>query len=275
MVALALAPCLVAGAAGAVCGRPPAAYVSPEPGAPAPRNAHVRVRLAKDWRAVGICDVDDDGVDRCAAGAFDVTLVRAPGPGVSQAAVPVTRRDLLANEVATVELVPLAPLEARARYEVVLVDRAGGAAARILGTFVTGDATDDTPPAWSGVTRAAFAGKAGVGATGTTIILLPECLSTSIVFYAAEPTDDATPAASIRFAVWMDDGRGVIDYATPPRIFERGRKTVRGFVVEHGGSETEDAFRPPKGRLRARFGVRAVDWAGNMSAPSEVSIAFR
>jgi hypothetical protein len=275
MIAVALAPCFLGARARAICGRPPAAYVSPELGAPAPLNAHVRVRLPKDWRTVGICNVDDGGAERCPVGTFDLALVRAPGAGIARDEVRVSRRDSLANEVATAELVPLAPLERRARYEVVHVDRTpnGGSPPRVLGTFVTGDAKDDTPPTWSGVTRAVFSGKAG--ATGTTIVLLPECMSTSVLFYAAEPTDDATPAAQLRFAVWMDDGRGAIDYTAPPRIYERGRKTPRGFVVEHGGSEVEDAFRPPPGRLRARFGVRAVDWAGNMSAPSEVNVAFR
>ncbi len=275
-LALALGPCLLEARARAICGRPPVAYVSPEPGAPAPLNVHVRVQLHKEWRTSGICAVDDEGRERCPPGKFDFALVQAPGPGASAGEVPIVRRPSLSNEIATVELVPLAPLAPRTRYEVLYIDRGGAVATRILGTFVTGDARDDTPPQWSGVTRGTFTGHA-LGARGGVIVIRAECSSPSVLLAGAGPaTDDATPASSLRYAIWMDDGHGPIDYASPPLVYERGAAGGRtGFFVEHGGSEVEDSFAPPKGRPRATFGVRAVDWAGNMSAPSEVRVVFR
>ncbi len=273
--ALVAVPSLLATHARAICGRPPAAYVSPEPGTPAPLNTHVRVRLPDGWRKNAFCPPDENGAERCAPGKFDLALVRAPGPGVSNGEVPATRRDSLAHEVATAELVPAQPLEPRTRYEVVHVDRGGANPPRTLGTFVTGDARDDTPPVWTGVTRASYSGITLPSGPRGVITLYAECTTPSVRFYGADPSDEATPFASLRFAIWMDDGHGPIDYASPPIVYERGQKSSRGFVVELGGSEVESTFTPPKGRPRARFGVRAVDWAGNVSPPSEVVVVFR
>src|ERR1700733_5029637 len=127
----------------AVCGRPPAAYVSPEPGAAAPTNTHVRVRMHKDWTTVGFCAPAAEGHGRCPPGTFDLALVRAPSSTSVVDEIPVVRRDSLSHEMATIDLAPRTPLMPRQRYEVLAIDRGGVAKTHVLGTFTTGDARDD------------------------------------------------------------------------------------------------------------------------------------
>ena len=255
---------LVTGDAGAICGKPWDVLVAPPEKADAPLNTHVWLRTPTE---------SPDG-------PVDFALRAAPG-GVTARTdwVPVDRRISPSPELTDVELIPRTLLAPHARYEVVVTDPTGARPARLVGTFVTGDAPDTRAPTWTGATAAHLEGFPS-SRTGQPMEIMMECGGRGIGFDAPSAQDDHAAPADLRYAVWMQDARGRIDYASPPIAFAQPagldtRSGGKAFHLELGGDYLAETFVPTVAAVRARgprvrFGLRAVDLAGNASPPSEV-----
>ncbi len=265
----------------AICGRGPDATVVPPPiGALAPLNTQVRITMHAAWRTRWFCG--GSGPPSCAEGHFDLSLRRAPSldrPS-STDAVAVTIRESSIAETATVALIPNAPLAPRTRYDLVYSERDAKVSARVVGTFMTGDATDTTAPQWSGIATHTIVNLAKRSARGGVVTILEECPSYGISFESKDAaTDDQTPAAHIRYAVWAGDPKGAIDYAATPFAILEGVETqnrppkppTRNLMLD-AGQEAPLTFAFPGGKRVAKLGVRAIDMAGNVSTPSELIV---
>jgi hypothetical protein len=95
-----------------------------------------------------------------------------------------------------------------------------------------------------------------------------------IVAEAPEAHDEATPRASLRYGAWIADVTGVIDYAMPPLTYvdwEGGRLLLgRDEAYPENSLCDLPLFPFPRDGGKLRLGLRAVDWAGNLSPPSEI-----
>jgi hypothetical protein len=214
------------------------------------------------------------------AGRFDLRL-RAAG---ATEPLPVGLRESTSGEIATVAMVPSAPLAANMRFEIVYAELDDREPSRVVATFMTGERIDDKPPVWSGVTTVANVGewpaassakpkppKRGVITLDTDLL----CSGPGIAFTgAASATDDDTRSEDLRYAIWIGDPDGPIDYTAPPLAYERGTRALLRpsgslLSVQFGGRLPPNDFSFPAGKRVAKVGLRAIDLAGNTSAASE------
>lgn len=161
----------------------------------------------------------------------DVTLAETAAP---EAPVRVTR--VLVERDREVLLVPDAPLRPRTRYT---VSTSSGTA-----IFTTGERVDDTPPSrpWGAV----------------------ENTGANLAFTVGGAKDEATPDAGLLYAVYLAASSAPIDGGTAPLALLDaegqpwlGNAACRGLRF--------DALHTPG----LRFELRALDWAGNESPPSQ------
>ena len=263
------------------CGRDPDATTVPPPiGVRAPRNVQPRITLHANWRVQSFCP--PWGNDRrFLAGRFDLSLRAAGAVGP---VTPIALRESTSGEVATVVIIPAGPLAPNERFEVVYVEQDAKEAPRILATFTTGDRIDDKPPIWAGVTSHSKVG-AWPHATpprpqqrakpGVIVLDALDCGGPGLAFKGLlAATDDDTRAEDLRYAVWMGDPDAPIDYTAPPLAYESGtlepqRSSGMALVVLFGGRLSPNGFSFPAGKRTVKVGLRAIDLAGNASAPSE------
>jgi hypothetical protein len=155
------------------------------------------------------------------------------------------------GEERIIELVPRAPLAGHTRYEVLL-------GSEVVGQLVTGDTMDQTPPTWDGLKTGEVSPgtDSGCGA-GETLVVLG----------LGKRDDDATPAASLRYAIWIGAQGKDIDYTQPPT-------TVVTANRDHLALGRESRCNPANLDLQGAFavGVRVLDLAGNAGEPSEADI---
>jgi hypothetical protein len=269
-------------ASGSVCGRPGDAITLPPPlGVLAPRNVRPRVTLHASWRTDDFCPPWPVRQKPCAKGAYDLRL-RVAGEDV---VIPIDLRTSTSGDVATVEIVPKSALPARTRFEIVHVESSGISPTQVIGTFMTGDAIDQTPPSWLGVTSfQRFGTWPGIplpppaprsAATRNVITLdeLADCRGPGVSFSGGPPpTDDATRSEDLRIALWAGDPAQPIDYTAPPLAYLRGIPQRTSFDVTFGGDAHPSNFSFERGKLPIKYGLRAVDLAGNVSAPSEITV---
>jgi hypothetical protein len=236
-VALALAP----GAASAICGQPPPVDVWPhhDSGA-APTNTRVVIAMARGWRR-----------------GATLSLRTAPLPGKPRAPIAATERAWTTTDVERATLVPDAPLAPRTAYEL------WTSRGEIVGLFTTGDAPDTTPPTFRGVEGARVLERTGPIECG-----LPRLVANG----KALATDDRTEQRDILYAVWAEPG--AIDYTKPPRGWTTAEddRRGRGFTLTYGSTEQGDDDLDLPAKRPLRIGIRAIDLAGNASAPSEVTV---
>jgi len=264
-----------------ICGRPPDARVVPLPMGPvAPINTHVRATLHAGWEQRAFCTVEDAG-EVCPAGAFEIVLRHAPGALALEGAIAVARQDSRLADRVTVTFAPLAPLAANSRFELVYRDRNGKIAPRILGTFATGALADTTAPRWIGVSEYFLDGVVPAPAPGSKVVTVAEeCAEPTVVFAsAASATDDQSPEGAIRYGLWATpDPAAVIEYSEPALAYLVGDRSVPSprtsaalrITLPIGSSKLPFAL--PQSKGRTKVGIRAVDLAGNRSAPSELVV---
>lgn len=262
----------------AICGALPDVHVTPFGDGVAPLNTHVWISLDATWRTIDLSCARAPSARDCAKGDFDLVLRAAPTKGVPADDVATTRRELRSAAIATVELLPAAPLRARTRYEVWYVESHGATRPRVVGTFVTGTATDLTAPTWSGITKAAR--NVPVQVPGQRALVVPlECGSDGVDVEVRAPADDLTPDAQMRFVMWIEDANAKIDYARAPLLYEAAypiaslNKTAPPKLeINLGTVETHANWAIPKAVRAVKIGVKAIDLAGNVSAVSEVVV---
>jgi hypothetical protein len=222
-------------------------------------NARIDLTLAKGWRR-------------------DVPLVvrTAPTRVAARAEIATTQRAWTVGAYEHVEIAPRAALPRRTPFEVWRGED-------VIATFATADGADTSPPRWEGLTRGGLF--RGAQATpGGAVVLPGECGDPRVVLTSSRQADDReTPPDEIRYAVWIE--AGPIDYGRPPRTVvaaphvagphspDAPRAFVRGpFSLILGSTEAlfDDLDLPSLRPLHV--GVRAVDFAGNMSPASELTV---
>ncbi len=232
----------------------------PYPGAPGvarPRNP--RLRLSPIWNLPGYGDwARDHGFD---GKTWQIELVKAGSSKVE----PTEQRVVGEAEERVLEIWPKAPLEPDASYE---LRRAGGVTRTGPGfpttraSFTTTARVDDKAPAWAGARAARYLPK-GVPTDSSCGVGSP-----LVEIDVSAPSDEETPPAQIVFAVWVAPAGAAVDYAKPPAAIAThagGRVHLGrpGYCSEANVKVTNE---------RQRFGLRAVDLAGNMSVASEVAL---
>lgn len=271
-----LAPCLLA-AAVAILGPPaPVAACSikyipwqlqavwPSRDVLAPLNTHVYVYIPERFGALIVAPPDPVPVPDLSG------RVTAPleEPGARLAAAlslrEVASDGSLGSEVPTrwsarrdhsglsVELVPRGPLRPQSEYAVLLA--MWGGTGRLGRGIRTGSQRDERAPVWQGISRAAFVPATGRLDFGSCPQLFEHGPQAELSIH--EAADDSP----VRYAVWLAKPWEALRYEDTRPFYLTPR---RGVLVI---SEL------PENAPRLRIGVRAVDAAGNMSPPYEVSL---
>jgi hypothetical protein len=266
--------------------------VNPPAGSVVPGNVRIRVRLTLAPERVNPPGRIALRGSHWSRHLHDVEVrLRTAAGQRATAWVPAARQVMGMPGERIIELVPKQPL-APGRYEVAVttphqVPRARGAAgavkpspSRHVVTFIAGASLDHTRPTWAGLAGAEVAGRR------TSTMVKPDGRVVTwgdsgrsapwVVARAPGATDDATPASALVYAVWVADPARGIDYTRPPLshlALHNGRILAgRDEAVPEGSMCDVTTFPSLDVRQPSplRIGVRALDWAGNASPPSEV-----
>jgi len=254
----------------AICGRPPDVSFVPYGDNTAPLNAHARVTLSSSWRTLPIECSGPFGAPvagTCAPRRMRMVLRTAPMAGKPRKDIPTDVRESVSAETATVELVPRALLAPNTRYDVWHEAEGDAHPRRVVATFVTSDITDLVPPNFRGIKSA------------HRVTSAVECESDGIVVSVWAATDSVTPAAQLRYGVWVPHGDAVIDYNAPPTVIVAAEELQTripdpGTVQLSLGAGALPDFVVPKNVRTLRLGIRALDLAGNASPASETVMAL-
>jgi hypothetical protein len=177
---------------------------------------------------------------------------------VSGDQVPVDYRPGGAAALAVVEMIPRAKLDPNTTYEVVMVK--GQGAPQPVGSFATGKTALTGPPAFQGIAKANYYKAVPVC-----------CMCMTDDPYAVLELRDKFPDSKVnqmRFAVWMSDAAGKIDYTKTPTTYHYGSDSL---YLGHPSTCSSANFTFPKQKA-LKLGVKLVDLAGNASAASEVTL---
>jgi hypothetical protein len=240
-VAVALAP---ARASACSCAMP-TVRVTPGPGdGPAPLNTRIRLEFPlSGWLGDHNLRPEDVAI-----------TVRA-----GKAVVEVERKIVGDGEIRVVELTPKKRLLPQTHYQVSMT--VAGAKESSLGEFVTGTAEDTVAPTWKGIGRAELVHKPAVCcdcSTGDPYVLV------TVGEAGGEPA-----ARALRWAVWLGDPAGKIDYGAPPAALVT---STSGYLwLGHASICSPANLALPRARSM-RLGIKAVDLAGNQSDASEVIV---
>lgn len=220
----------------------PRIQISPE-GAGAPTNATVVAWIPRGGYG--------------ARGAVTLTLREK----LSGAPVAVDYRTAGSADVGVVEMIPRAPLKPGTAYAVIEA-RAGGGVDEV-GGFVTGDARATRAPAWNGVVNGGYFQDKPVCCM---------CMTDDPYILLELSADPHGPAdrkldAVARYAVWVADASGKLDYKRRPVTYLPGGSAR--LWLGHPSTCAPDDFKIPR-RKALRLGIRPVDLAGNLGTASEI-----
>lgn len=187
--------------------------------------------------------------------------------------VPHEQRELNVDGHAQVELVPRGPLQKDTEYEVV---QWTGEHSLVVASFRTSDGEDATPPRWAGIRAAAYR------PADSCSVACSSRRGARVEVETEPPEDDRSGAELV--AVWLASGEEAIDYRRAPVGYLTARQSryelgatldlAPRLKLELGGAgPCVDGTLPlPRGARRLRIGMRAVDRAGNLGAPSEATV---
>ncbi len=257
----------------AICGRAADVRVLPTYFLTGPPNAEVRLTLRREWRTTGFCT--DGARDACSGVTMDLELRAAPANGQPPRSIPFTVTHSESGAFATEVLRPASPLVV-GLYEVRAVEHSARVAPLVIALFRVGGEPDRLAPTWAGLTSARWVRRAhGIG--GAVVVEL-ECGSPLILLEAARAMDDMTSDGAVRFAIWLAQPGAAIDYTTPPLLYATADELGPTLKISLGSTEESTSNLAPSGMdaktpyPTRKLGVRAVDLAGNMSAPSEALV---
>lgn len=254
----------------AICGRPPDVSFVPYGDDSAPLNTHERITLVKTWRTQPIaCSgaLGTPAAGACKPARMVLVLRTAPVAGKPMKEVPTDVRESVSAEIATVELVPRTLLAPNTRYDVWHEAESDAHTRRVVATFVTSDITDLVPPNFRGIKSA------------HRVTSALECETDGVVVSVWAATDSVTPAAQLRYGVWVPQGDATIDYNAPPTLIVAA-ETLQGRIPDPStvqlslGAGALPDLAVPKGARTLRLGIRALDLAGNASPASETMMAL-
>lgn len=257
--------------------------VAPAAGSVVPRNARVRVRVTA--APVGRTPAGRvrlggarwaGGADAVTVSLHDVTGGRTDAP-----ALPASVATFGMEQERILELTPKEPLAAGRRYQIWIAG--GNPGARHVVSFTAGAALDESPPQWPGAVRATTQhALAPPPPAGSSIVVVQSSDERDRPWVVVEtpPAKDpgklGTPAASLRYGVWLPDAAGRFDYARTPLTYVSWKdgRLLAGRDAAYPVNSLCDLplFPPPAAGAAFRLGLRAVDAAGNQSAPSELTV---
>jgi hypothetical protein len=186
--------------------------------------------------------LDVEWVTRDALQTF--ALRSAPGGDGGAGASVAVETFVYAGWASSIEMVPRAPLAPSSRYEVWAV----GSHPHLVGSFMTGDAPARVAPAPPQFRSPQF------GLTWS-----PEC-GVAELEVPVVPPDDA-PGSAL-YALYYADATGAVRYDRPPDGLAPAATRGRPLLAYAAGHELTKV---------SRIGVRAVDAAGNVSTPVEIT----
>jgi hypothetical protein len=226
-----------------------------------PRNA--RFRFAPIWN---LPNYDEWARSNGFNGKkWDLELRRVGNPE----AVATEQRVIGTEQQRTLEIWPVAPLDPNAFY---VIARRGGDAGdakspagwpSLRAELKTSNDVDTTPPSWAGASAARYLAEGALGDRSSCSVREPV-----IEIDVAEPKDDATPASAIVLGVWVAGPTGAFDYAAAPVVLASAR--AGHAYLGRTSYCTESDF--PVKKQALKLGLRALDLAGNASAPSEITV---
>ncbi len=105
---------------------------------------------------------------------------------------------------------------------------------------------------------------------------------------AESALDWARPTAPVLFGIWVADGAGPLAYDQPAAVYLRQDPKAWANRREGAAATTDlwlggkwggegcgrSNFDLPSGTRKLRVGVRALDLAGNATAPAELTVPF-
>ncbi len=240
------------------CGFDPRSFVLPPPNVEAPLNVRPIIRLGHD-----------DGLADCVRGICadqveEVSLWRAPGRVQRRARVETTVTEAESGATKTYYLEVAGALERETRYEL-RAKRNGVRRPVLLGSFRTGTKTDTRPPEPPRSITSIYCPMDD----GTVVLERYGSFARLFGDHAVDP-EGAPPM----YAVWVSRGSAGIEWSKPPLgIFRPERLNADPSLFELGASSacSVPSFDFPSGET-VRIGLRAIDFAFNLSAPVEVTL---
>jgi hypothetical protein len=266
--AAALAVLLPRDASACLCA-PLGIVVFPGPIAPVPCDVRPLVTLDKGWATEPLCD--DAG--KCVDTASHLELRPAATSTLAPTALAIEAR-VVADALATtgrttVQLSPTAPLAAKTRFEIVLVEAKNRRPAAVVGTFRTGDGAAGAPPAAPAILSSVV-----VGAAPSKGLVLG-CGPAAPVITLHLPPGGATP---VRHLVWVAAGGSPDDTLPARALLAPDPPPPTGAPHEtlslgELGCTGNVADVPVAKDVHVR--VRTVDAAGRRSAATELVVDTR
>jgi hypothetical protein len=136
--------------------------------------------------------------------------------------------------------------------------------------FDTEQGPDNSPPTWNGVEKAKYIDNSErplspcIGGGG-------DDLELTLGSYQ----DNQTPHQHVLFAIWFSTGDARLDFQSPPKLITRARTDVPSnkptITIGYGICDDLGHVLEPLGS-HYQVGIRALDWAGNMSFPVEFGV---
>lgn len=209
---------------------------------PAPVNAHVWIRHPPLKRTGNVL------FRKGPTTTYDADFVlRAVSPVAAE--IPIATREWCPSIF--VELVPQSALPPSSRFEVWIVPRVPEVKPVLIASFGTGTAPDTTPPPRPTFTGAMHEVEGG-GLAG--------CGTIDVIALTG-----GTDSPELLYAMWSADANGLIAWDAPPvGLFTEPR--FDGYGTCRADYASWSAKAP-------RIGIRAMDVAGNLGAPIELTVA--
>ncbi|MBS2016204.1 MAG: hypothetical protein JST00_25200 [Deltaproteobacteria bacterium] len=226
------------------CVGPQLGLTVPVPATDAPLLTRVRIALPDPARA----GVNGAVVLRKHGGATVATTTRTFADG---------------RWVATVEIVPTAPLAPDTTYEVAVVEPDAHPSTTVVTGFTTGKALDTTAPQLDAL------GAATVHRNARAMSSMCQTAGPWVTIEGVDAHDPSRPDASLVFGVWLADANGVIDAKKPPTALRTAHQ--RMLVIGQQSICDPYSFPFPRGGV-VWLGVAAIDESGNTSAMRRVRI---
>lgn len=165
--------------------------------------------------------------------------------------------------VATLEIVPAAPLAPDTTYEIAVVEPDAHPSTTVVAGFTTGKTLDTTAPQLDAL------GAAAVHRNARAMSSMCQTSGPWVTIDGALAHDPSRPDANLVFGVWLGDANGVIDTKKPPTTL----RTAHQGVLVIGQQSTCDpySFPFPRGGV-VWLGIAAIDESGNTSAVRRVRV---
>jgi hypothetical protein len=259
--------------AASTCGIVEYAFV-PGPLGTVPRNARVWATLPANWTTIGTCRPLEDRP--CKSAHYRIAVRSASTGREVRSVVEETSGD----EDHVLSIRGEAPFDKNARYEVWLLNQGGeGAKDQVIGTFVTTDEIDATPPIWTKKLRVVAvrggAPRKPAITQGRVIVLeapfMPDGPYVELELDA--PIDAQSPFVALRVRV-EPESKNAKGAATSTGIltFTSGAQHVYAMLGGRAAPCAYSVVALPSQPGRVKLTFEALDIAGNVGDTTELTV---